>query len=78
MIEIGLNKVEKSFGNKKVLKNISFEVKTNEKVALIGQNGSGKTTLLKLISKEDNPTSGEITIRKDASIAVLEQKPKVE
>ena len=78
MIEIGLNKVEKSFGNKKVLKNISFEVKTNEKVALIGQNGSGKTTLLKLISKEDNPTSGEITIRKDATIAVLEQKPKVE
>ena len=78
MIEIGLNKVEKSFGNKKVLKNINFEVKTNEKVALIGQNGCGKTTLLKLISKEDNLTSGEITIRKDATIAVLEQKPKVE
>ena len=78
MIEIGLNKVQKSFGNKEVLKDISFEIKTNEKVALIGQNGCGKTTLLKLISKEEIPTSGDIVIRKDASIAILEQKPKIE
>ena len=42
MIELGINKVSKQFGNKKVLKDISFEIKTNEKVALIGQNGCGK------------------------------------
>ena len=78
MIEIGLNKVAKSFGNKEVLKDINFEVKTNEIVALVGQNGCGKTTLLKLISREDNPTSGEVTIRKDATVSILEQKPKVE
>ena len=78
MIELGINKVSKQFGNKKVLKDISFEIKTNEKVALIGQNGCGKSTLLKLICKEETPTSGDIVIRKDASIAILEQKPKVE
>lgn len=78
MIEIGFNKVEKNFGNKQVLKNINFEVKTNEKVAIIGANGSGKSTILKLISKEEVPTSGNVFIRKDASIATLEQKPKVE
>ena len=78
MIEIGLNKLSKSFGNKQVLKEVSFEVKTGEHVALIGQNGCGKTTILKLISKEESPTSGDIFIRKDATIGVLEQKPKVE
>ena len=78
MIEIGLNKLSKSFGNKEVLKEVSFEIKTGEHVALIGQNGSGKTTILKLISKVENPTSGDIFIRKDATIGVLEQKPKVE
>ena len=78
MIEIGLNKVSKQFGNKVVLKDISFEVKTNERVALIGQNGCGKTTLLKLICKEEVPTSGDVIVRRDASVAILEQKPKVE
>ena len=78
MIEIGLNKLSKSYGNKQVLKEVSFEVKTGEHVALIGQNGCGKTTILKLISKEEVPTSGDIFIRKDATIGVLEQKPKVE
>ena len=78
MIEIGLNKLSKSYGNKQVLKEVSFEVKTGEHVALIGQNGCGKTTILKLISKEESPTSGDIFIRKDATIGVLEQKPKVE
>ncbi len=78
MIEIGLNKVNKSFGNKEVLKNINFEIKTKEHVALIGANGCGKTTLLKLISREELPTSGDVIIRKNATIAILEQKPKVE
>ena len=78
MIEIGLNKVSKQFGNKVVLKDISFEVKTNERVALIGQNGCGKTTLLKLICKEELPSSGDVIVRRDASVAILEQKPKVE
>ena len=45
MLEIVLNKISKNYGNKKILKNINFEIKTNEKVALIGQNGCGKTTI---------------------------------
>ena len=77
MIEIGLNKLSKSFGSSQVLKNISFEVKTGEKVSLIGQNGCGKTTLLKIILGEETPTSGDVSIRKEANVSYLEQKPKV-
>ena len=78
MLEIVCNKVNKNFGNKEVLKDINFEIKTNEKIALIGQNGCGKTTLLKLIAKNDTPTSGDIFVRKDASIGILTQQPNNE
>lgn len=45
------------------LKNISFDVKTGEKVGIIGRNGAGKSTLLKLLSNITEPTEGEIHLR---------------
>ena len=76
MLEIVLNNINKSFGSKQVLKNINFEIKTNERVALIGPNGCGKTTILKMINKEDNPTSGDVFIRKGAKVEMLSQYPR--
>ena len=77
MLEIVFNEVDKNFGNKKILNKINFEIKTGEKVALIGPNGCGKTTILKLIMKEENPSNGDIYIRKDATIGFLSQYPDV-
>ena len=51
MIDINLNKINKSYGTEIVLKDIDMTIQKGEKVALIGANGSGKTTILKLISK---------------------------
>lgn len=44
------------------LKNISFTIKSGEKIALIGLNGAGKTTLIKLLCGLYEPTSGRILI----------------
>ena len=44
----------------KVLKNINFEIKKNERVAIIGESGSGKTSLLMLMSGLENPSTGAI------------------
>ena len=44
----------------RVLKNINFEIKKNERVAIIGESGSGKTSLLMLMSGLENPTRGSI------------------
>ena len=41
----------------RVLKNINFEIKKNERVAIIGESGSGKTSLLMLMSGLENPSS---------------------
>ena len=45
------------------LNDISFEVKTGERVGIIGANGAGKSTLLKILSRITEPTHGRITIR---------------
>ena len=75
MIDINLNKVNKSYGFDKILNNIDLTIKKGEKVALIGPNGTGKSTILKLICKEENVTSGEISIRKGVNIGYLSQIP---
>ncbi len=77
MIEIGINQVVKNFGFKQVLSKASLTVMTGQRLALIGRNGSGKSTLLKLISGEEAPDSGEISIRRGAAVGMLEQIPRL-
>ncbi len=56
---------EKSFGNKILYKDLSFEVQENEKVGVIGRNGTGKSTLFNIMMGEDKDFSGHIKIKKD-------------
>lgn len=49
---------------KKVLKNINVEIKSNEKIAIVGENGSGKTTFINLLLGFYNPIKGEIVVNK--------------
>ena len=47
----------------KVLKNINFQIKKNERVSVIGESGSGKTSLLMLMSGLENPSTGAIFLK---------------
>lgn len=76
MTELNLNDVVKNFGFKKVLEGFDLELTTGERTALIGPNGSGKTTIFKLITGEEKPISGTISIRKGSNIGMLSQIPK--
>lgn len=59
-----LENINKKFGKKEVLKNISFEVHDKEIVAIVGPSGSGKSTLLRCINMIEPPTSGTIKYNK--------------
>ena len=76
MIELNLNKIVKNYGFKNVLNEFDLELKTGERVALIGPNGSGKTTIFKMIIGEEMPNSGNIAIRNGATLGMLSQMPQ--
>ncbi|WP_313181676.1 ribosomal protection-like ABC-F family protein [Lacrimispora sp.] len=57
MIELSINNLTKFYGANKIFETICFEVKTGERIGLIGKNGCGKTTIMKIIMgrfKESN------------------------
>ncbi len=59
---LNIENVTKSFGNKKILKNVSFSINSGDILAFIGPNGSGKTTTIKLILGLQTIDKGKISI----------------
>ena len=78
MIDISLNKVSINFGFGDVLKDVSLEIKQGEVFCLIGPNGGGKSTILNLIMGIEKPSSGIISIRKNATIGYLNQNTNID
>ena len=63
--------------NIKILKNINFEIKKTERVAIIGESGSGKTSLLMLMSGLESPTNGSIVFDKE-DLSKINEKRRTE
>lgn len=68
-----INKGTKEYGTTSVFQDIQFEIRGNEKIALIGRNGSGKTTLLRIIAQEEELDSGTIHKQQKLTIGYLAQ-----
>ncbi|MDL2311070.1 ATP-binding cassette domain-containing protein, partial [Peptostreptococcaceae bacterium OttesenSCG-928-C18] len=73
MILIGVNGVTKAYVTEKILKNVTFNIQTGDKIGLIGVNGAGKTTLLDILNEELSIDSGDIYRQKDVKIGYLKQ-----
>lgn len=70
---LACHKIKKSFGTDVILKDASFHVEENEKVAVVGINGAGKSTLLKIIMQEEDADDGEVVLAKGSTIGYLSQ-----
>lgn len=68
-----INKGSKSFSGVSLFENVQFEIRNNEKIAVIGNNGCGKTTLMKIIANEEELDSGVIHKASDCRIGYLAQ-----
>lgn len=69
-----LNNVSKSFGERVLFENVSFNIENNTKMGFIGTNGVGKTTLFRTILEEEDYT-GDIIKSSELKIGVMEQTP---
>ena len=63
----------KSYGDKNVFHDVNLEIERGDKVAFIGKNGMGKTTMAKIIAKEIDYNTGELTIGHNVNIAFFAQ-----
>jgi macrolide transport system ATP-binding/permease protein len=54
--------LQKSFGEREILKDISFDIRQGEKIGLVGWNGAGKTTLVKILLNKIEPDNGSVTM----------------
>lgn len=64
----------KSFENHEIFKDINFMVYKNDKIGIIGPNGVGKSTLFKIITKNLEPTSGELKFGSNVKLAYFDQE----
>jgi len=67
---VTVERVTKSFGSFRALREVSFSIQKGEFFSLLGPSGCGKTTLLRLIAGFDDPTAGDIRLD-DASVVAL-------
>ncbi|MEI3607740.1 ABC-F family ATP-binding cassette domain-containing protein [Pseudogracilibacillus sp. SE30717A] len=73
MIVMQLNDVVKSFAGEIILQGINIEIKSRDRIAIVGRNGAGKSTLLKIMTGDLDYDSGEIFKPRDLSIGYLAQ-----
>ena len=74
---LNLTNISVSFGGRDLYKNISFQINNKDKIGIVGKNGAGKSTLLKLITGDQQPTSGSIQKQNMLTVGYLPQELKV-
>jgi ATP-binding cassette, subfamily F, member 3 len=71
---LAMEGVRKSFGGRHLFEGVDLEIVKGDKMALVGQNGAGKTTLLRLLSGEEKPDAGTISIAPGVKMGYYDQE----
>ena len=73
MVVISAKDISKAYGTDIITEDVCFGVEKGDRIGIVGANGCGKSTLMSIIAGENEPTSGELYIRRDMSLAYLKQ-----
>ena len=71
---LSANELTLSYGPQNLLDGVTLAVEAGEKVGMVGRNGCGKTSLLKILSRESDPDTGDIALRRDLRVGYLPQE----
>lgn len=74
---ISVNNVTIAYGGWELFKDITFIVGESDRIGLVGKNGAGKSTLMKLITAENLPTQGSVTIQSGCTLGYLAQQMNI-
>lgn len=78
MILLQANEVARRFADVTLYEKVSFNIQTNDRIALVGRNGAGKSTLISQIMKTEPISAGEITRSRDLRVGYLEQHVSID
>lgn len=70
---VNATNLSKAFGDKVLIDNLSFRLPSGGIVGVIGPNGAGKTTLFRMLTGQDRPDSGQLTIGETAELGYVDQ-----
>ncbi len=73
-----IENLTKSFVEKPLFTDITFNVQQGDKIALVAKNGAGKTSLLRALAGKDTADSGKIWINKEVNVSFLDQNPQLD
>ena len=75
---LNLKQVDKGYGSRSVLRDITLGVSAGERIGVVGENGGGKSTLLALIAGVEQPDAGTLTRAGDVGVALLGQQDELD
>ena len=70
---ISLTRINKQYGRQVLFVDASFQLNAGEKVGLVGPNGAGKTTLFRMITSDEVPDDGDVSVPKKLTIGYFRQ-----
>jgi ATPase subunit of ABC transporter with duplicated ATPase domains len=70
---ISFNHINKQYGKQILFVDTSFQLNPGDKVGLVGPNGAGKTTLFRMITGEESPDDGDVSVPKKVTIGYFRQ-----
>ena len=78
MVLLTVDNLKKSFADRTLFSDVSFEIRTGERVGLIGVNGGGKTTLMRILMGKEPYDSGTFGMPQGTKLSYVEQIPALD
>src|SRR6187200_3553513 len=70
---ISFSRISKQYGRQVLFVEASYQLNPGEKVGLVGPNGAGKTTIFRMITGEESPDEGDVSVPKKLTIGYFRQ-----